>query len=67
MGLVGYIKKVDNPQSKIRIGDNPLVITADGTTGETQTDAGVDGDGAELISSLNQKILNECKVAFLID
>jgi len=67
MGLVGYIKKVDNPQSMIRIGDNPLVIKADGTTGETPTDAVVDGDGAELISSLNQKILNECKVAFLID
>ena len=67
MGLVGYIKKVDNPQSMIRIGDNPLIIKANGTTGETPTDAVVDGDGAELISSLNQKILNECKVAFLID
>ena len=67
MGLVGYIKKVNNPQSMIRIGDNPLVIKANGTTGETPTDAVVDSDGAELITSLNQKILNECKVAFLID
>ena len=67
MGVVGYIKKVGNPQSMIRIGDNPLVIKAQGTTGMTPSDAVVDGDGAELISSLNQKILKECKVAFLID
>ncbi|MDP6456254.1 MAG: hypothetical protein QF669_02180 [Candidatus Marinimicrobia bacterium] len=67
MGVVGYIKKIDNPQSMIRIGDNPLVLKAKGTSGTTPSDAVVEGDGAGLISSMDQQLLAECKVAFLID
>ena len=51
----------------IRIGDNPLVLKAKGTSGTTPSDAVVEGDGAALISSMDQQLLAECKVAFLID
>lgn len=67
MGVVGYIKKADTPQSMIRIGDNPLIVKAVGVSGSIPTDAVVNNSGADLITSLDSSILNECKVAFLID
>jgi len=67
MGVVGYIKKVDSPQSMIRIGDNPLVVKAEDITGTTPTDAVMNNDTASLISSLEKVLLTECRVAFLID
>ncbi|MBT5224855.1 MAG: hypothetical protein HN815_07130 [Candidatus Marinimicrobia bacterium] len=67
MGVVGYIKKIDNPISMTRVGENPLVVKAKGTTGATPSDALVSSKDADLISSLETNLLKECKVAFLID
>jgi len=67
MGVVGYIKKIDNQQTTIRVGDNPLVVKAKGTTGATPSDALVSSKEADLISSLDESLLKECRVAFLID
>ena len=67
MGVVGYIKKTDNPQSVMRIGDNPLIVKATGVAGRIPTDAIIAAAGADLIASLDSDILKQCKVAFLID
>ena len=67
MGVVGYIKKIDNPQTMIRVGENPLVVKAKGGTGSIPSDALVGNDEASLISSLPENLLKECRVAFLID
>ena len=67
MGVVGYIKKTDNPQSVMRIGDNPLIVKAAGVAGRIPTDAIIAAAGADLIASLDSDILKQCKVAFLID
>ena len=69
MGVVGYINDTANPSSITRVGSNPLIVKAVNISGDIDfpTDAIVDSQSADAISTLSQNILAQCKVAFLID
>ena len=67
MGVVGYIKDLNNPQSATRIGNNPLIITGKDLTGANPCDALISNVDSDLVNSLDNSLLEQCRVAFLID
>jgi hypothetical protein len=69
MGVVTYGKSADSDGAMDRVGDNPLVIKAQQTSGKNNVDVTVSQADAQRIQETNAggDYLAKCRVMFLVD
>lgn len=69
MGIVGYVKDLDDAVKNERVADNPLIVKGLKSTGTNRTDVVISNEDAALIHSIakNLNFLDQCKVIFLVD
>jgi len=64
IGIVGYVRSVEDAKAQDRVGSNPLVITAVGTKGSANCDLIISSGDASRLPYVSG--INECKVVIVL-
>lgn len=69
IGIVGYMRSMNEAKTSSRVGKNPLVIRASRAGGKTKVDAVISTQNAQLLLQVDSRkaFLSESKVIFVID